>query len=142
MVDSRSLTHTQLAAIVADVQAILWQESRLLPDFPREYGEYWNPAKEWEVETLEQIAEVLDAGGHHWPHLPLLQRSLEMSALSVFKPEEPREKAEPLPAAALLGAAPKKPTKGTSHLSYIGPAAEPAARWLVLGHQAEEIERE
>jgi hypothetical protein len=41
-----ALTHIQLAAIVADVQAILWQESRLLPDFPREYGEYWNPAKE------------------------------------------------------------------------------------------------
>src|SRR2546423_9390723 len=65
-----------------------------------------------------------------------------MSALSVFKPEEPREKAEPLSAAALLGAATKTPTKGTSHLSYTGPAAEPAARWLVLGHQAEEIERE
>ena len=51
----------QLAAIVADVQAILWKESRMLPDFPREYGDYWNPAKEWEIETIEEIADVLDA---------------------------------------------------------------------------------
>ena len=65
-----------------------------------------------------------------------------MSALSVFKPAEPQEKAEPLSAAALLGAATKKPTKDTSHLTYTGPAAEPAARWLLLGRQAEEIERE
>jgi hypothetical protein len=49
----------QLAAIVAHVQAILWKESRLLPDFPREYGEYWNPAKEWDADTLEEIADVL-----------------------------------------------------------------------------------
>ena len=55
------MTHAQHAAIVADVQAILCQESRLLPDFPREYGD-WNPAKEWEAETIEPIADVLDAG--------------------------------------------------------------------------------
>jgi hypothetical protein len=59
MRDSRTLTHVQLAAIVADVQAILWQESRLLPDDPRQYGQYWNPAKEWEAETVEEIADVL-----------------------------------------------------------------------------------
>jgi hypothetical protein len=47
------------AAIVADVQAILWKESRLLPDFPREYGDYWKPAKEWDADTLEEIADVL-----------------------------------------------------------------------------------
>jgi hypothetical protein len=41
------------------VQAILWKESRLLPDFPREYGEYWNPAKEHDDEMLERIAETL-----------------------------------------------------------------------------------
>ena len=29
-------------------------------DFPREYGNYWNPAKEWEAETVEEIADVLD----------------------------------------------------------------------------------
>ena len=57
----RALTHAQLADIVADVQAILWQESRMLPDDPRQYGQYWNPAKEWEQETVEEIADVLDA---------------------------------------------------------------------------------
>jgi hypothetical protein len=59
MLDPRTLTHAQLAEIVADVQAILWQESRLMPDFPREYGDYWNPAKEDDGEGLEQIGDVL-----------------------------------------------------------------------------------
>ena len=59
MLDPRTLSHAQLEEIVADVQAILWQQSRLLPDDPRQYGDYWNPAKEWEVETVEQIADVL-----------------------------------------------------------------------------------
>jgi hypothetical protein len=59
MLDPRTLTHAQLAAIVAEVQAILWKESRPLPDFPREYGEYWNPAKEWDADTVEEIADVL-----------------------------------------------------------------------------------
>jgi len=59
MLEPRTLTHYQLASIVADVQTILWQESRLLPEFPRELGEYWNPAKEDDSTTLEQIAEVL-----------------------------------------------------------------------------------
>jgi hypothetical protein len=61
MLNPRALTHAQLAEIVADVQAILWQESRLLPDDPRQYGDYWNPAKEWETETVVEIADVLDA---------------------------------------------------------------------------------
>lgn len=60
MLDPRALTHAQLAKIVADVQTILWQESRMLPDDPRQYGNYWNPAKEWEPETLEEIADVLN----------------------------------------------------------------------------------
>jgi hypothetical protein len=59
MLDPRTLIHAQLAAIVADVQAILRKESRLLPDFPTEYGECWIPAKEWDAETLEEIADVL-----------------------------------------------------------------------------------
>ncbi len=59
MLDPRSLTHAQLATIVADVQAILWQVSRMHPDFPREYGDYWNPAKEDDGEGLQQVAEVL-----------------------------------------------------------------------------------
>jgi hypothetical protein len=61
MRDPRTFTHAQLVSIVADVQAILWQESRMLPDDPRQYGEYWNPAKEWESQTVEEIADVLDA---------------------------------------------------------------------------------
>jgi hypothetical protein len=60
MLNPRALTHAQLAEIVADVQAILWQESRMLPDDPRQYGEHWNPAKEWDAETVEEIADVLD----------------------------------------------------------------------------------
>jgi hypothetical protein len=60
MLDPRALTHAQLAEIVADVQAILWQESRMLPDDPRQYGQYWNPAKEWDDETVEEIADLLD----------------------------------------------------------------------------------
>ena len=47
MLNPRALTHAQL-----NVQAILWQESRMLPDDPRQYGEYWNPGKEWEAEAL------------------------------------------------------------------------------------------
>ena len=31
----------------------------MLPDFPREDGEYWNPAKEWDADTVEEIADVL-----------------------------------------------------------------------------------
>ena len=60
MLNPRALTHAQLAEIVADVQAIQWQESRMLPDDPRQYGQYWNPAKQWEAETIEEIADVLD----------------------------------------------------------------------------------
>ncbi len=59
MIDPRSLSHAQLATILAEVQAILWQESRLLPDFPREYGDYWNPAKEDDGEGLQLVADVL-----------------------------------------------------------------------------------
>ena len=62
-----------------------------------------------------------------------------MSALSIFKPTQPEEK--PLSAEALLGAATKK-AKSNSHLIYNGPDIEAAARWLTLGRQAEEIERE
>jgi hypothetical protein len=65
-----------------------------------------------------------------------------VSALTVFKPAEPQGQAEPLSAAALLGAATKKPGKGTSHLTYTGTGTEQAARWIVPGRQAEEIERE
>ena len=33
----------------------------MLPDDPRQYGEYWNPGKEDDGEALEQIADVLDS---------------------------------------------------------------------------------
>ena len=61
MLNPRALTHAQLAEIVADVQAILWQESRMLPDDPRQYGQYWNPGKVDDGQALEQIADVLDS---------------------------------------------------------------------------------
>jgi len=63
MLDPRILSHAQLAAIVTDVQAILWKESRMRPDDPREYSDYWNPAKEWEPEDIEQAAEILEEAG-------------------------------------------------------------------------------
>ena len=65
-----------------------------------------------------------------------------MAALSVFKPAEPQGETEPLSAEALLGAATKKSARSSSHLKYAGTNIEAAARWLVLGRQAEEIERE
>ena len=34
------------------MQAILWKEPRILPDFPREHGEYWSPAREWDTDML------------------------------------------------------------------------------------------
>jgi hypothetical protein len=61
MRDPHTLTHAQLASIVADVQAILWQESACSLTFPGNTGQYWNPAKEWESETVEEVADVLDA---------------------------------------------------------------------------------
>jgi hypothetical protein len=60
MLNPRTLTHSQLAAIVAEVQTILWQESKPIPDFPREMSDYWNPAKEEDGDMLEQIADVLE----------------------------------------------------------------------------------
>src|SRR5438034_11130840 len=65
-----------------------------------------------------------------------------MAALSVFKPAEPQGETKQLSAEALLGAATKKSARSSSHLTYTGTNIEAAARWLVLGRQAEEIERE
>jgi hypothetical protein len=65
-----------------------------------------------------------------------------MAALSVFKPAEPKGEAEPLSAEALLGSATKKSARSSSHLTYTGTNIEAAARWIVLGRQADEIERE
>src|SRR5438128_10344698 len=73
MLDPRALTHAQLAEIVADVQAILWQESRMLPDDPRQYGDYWNPGKEDDGEGLELssvITAACDPPASGWTTLP------------------------------------------------------------------------
>jgi hypothetical protein len=88
MLDPRALTHTQLATIVADVQAILWRESRMLPDFPREYGEYWNPAKEWEAETVEVIADVLDAADLKPPDFMPVDLAAELARPTVIDANE------------------------------------------------------
>jgi len=73
-----------------------------------------------------------------------------VSALSIFKPEAPpapKTSAEVSPAkpsaAALLGAATKKPAKGSSHLTYTGEAGrDAAALWLQLVGKLDEVERE
>jgi hypothetical protein len=91
MVDPRALTHAQLAEIVADVQAILWQESRMLPDDPRQYGDYWNPGKEWEIETVEEIADVLDAADLKPPDYMPVDKPVgpaEIAAPRVIDPNE------------------------------------------------------
>ena len=88
MLDPRTLTHAQLAAIVADVQAILWKESRMLPDFPREYGDYWNPAKEWEPEHIEQIAEILEEAGLKPPYFMPVAEPEEAPAPPVIDANE------------------------------------------------------
>lgn len=62
MLDPRSLTHAQLAAIVADVQAILWQESRMLPlpDCPLDYDD-----------RRSELAEILGMNAANFD-LPLI----------------------------------------------------------------------
>ena len=91
MLDPRTLTHTQLATIVADLQAILWQESRMLPDDPRQYGNYWNPGKEWEIETVEEIADVLDAADLKPPDFMPVDLSTILPALSAPRVIDPNE---------------------------------------------------
>ena len=91
MLDPRALTHAQLAEIVADVQAILWQETQRLPDDPRQYGDYWSPGKEWEAETVEQIADILsDADLKPPDYMPVANRvgPAEIAAPRVIDPNE------------------------------------------------------
>jgi hypothetical protein len=88
MRDPRSLTHAELVAILADVQAILWQESRLLPDNPRQYGEYWNPAKEWETETVEEIADVLDSADLKPPDFMPIDLAAQIAPTTVIDANE------------------------------------------------------
>jgi hypothetical protein len=66
-----------------------------------------------------------------------------MTALSTIPPSAPQAKSGAVSAAALLGAATKKPAKGNGHLVYAGDAGrDAAARWLQLHAQFEETERE
>src|SRR5689334_4959562 len=91
MLDPRALTHAQLAEIVADVQAVLWQESRMRPDDPREYGDYWNPGKEDDGEGLEQIADILsDADLKPPDYMPVAKPvgPAEVAAPRVIDPSE------------------------------------------------------
>jgi hypothetical protein len=91
MLDPRALSHAQLAEIVADVQAILWQESRMRPDDPREYGDYWNPGKEDDGEGLEQIADILaDADLKPPDYMPVAKPvvGVEATAPRVIDPNE------------------------------------------------------
>jgi hypothetical protein len=91
MLDPRALTHSQRAEIVADVQAILWQESQRLPDDPRQYGDYWNPGKEDDGEGLEQIADILsDADLKPPDYMPVAKPvgPAEVAAPRVIDPNE------------------------------------------------------
>src|SRR5438477_7214606 len=73
----------------------------------------------------------------------LFQRSLPMSALSVFKPVDRVEPAaKKLSAADLLAGAAKK-SKASSHLAYADKAGqEVAAHWLELNAKLAETERD
>ena len=88
MLDPRALTHAQLAEMVVKVQAILWQESRLLPDFPWEYGAYWNPAKEWDAETMEQIADVLNGADLKPPDFMPVDLATQLAPTTVIDANE------------------------------------------------------
>jgi hypothetical protein len=88
MRDPRTLTYAQLVSLVVDVQAILWQESRLLPEDPRQYGDYWNPAKEWESETVQEIADVLDAADLKPPDFMPVDFAAQLAATTVIDANE------------------------------------------------------
>jgi hypothetical protein len=53
------LEASALAAIVAEIQEILWRESRPDPDDRRDYKDYWNPRREEDGEEVQKIAELL-----------------------------------------------------------------------------------
>lgn len=50
--DPQDLTKSQLEAIVADIQSILWEEE-----------DGWNPDKEWDVGAIEEVARALTRRG-------------------------------------------------------------------------------
>jgi hypothetical protein len=50
--DPQELTKSQLEAIVADIQSILYEEE-----------DGWNPDKEWDVGAIEDVARALNRRG-------------------------------------------------------------------------------
>lgn len=54
--DPYNLTHNTLARILTVIQAILWLDID-------EDGDFWNPNKEWGVETIEEVSNMLTANG-------------------------------------------------------------------------------
>jgi hypothetical protein len=59
MTDPTSLPFADLARIVATIQEHLWL------DFNRENEPFWNPEKEWDLDTIESISGVLTDCGLH-----------------------------------------------------------------------------
>jgi hypothetical protein len=57
MKDPTSLPSADLARIVADIQAFLWL------DVDRDAESFWNPEKEWDFDTVENIAGLLSEFG-------------------------------------------------------------------------------
>ena len=60
----------------------------MLPHFPREYGEYWNPAKEWDAETVEEIANVLDAADLKPPDFMPVDLAAQLAPTTVIDANE------------------------------------------------------
>jgi hypothetical protein len=91
MIDPRTLSHPQLVQIVADVQAVLWQVSRILPDDPRQYGDYWDPGKEDDDDALEEIADILADADLKPPDFMPVARPTDWPAPSAPRPIDANE---------------------------------------------------
>ena len=61
MKNPKTLTHDELADIVADIQATLWLEA--VDPCDAEKGIRTNPDKEWMTETIEVVAFILSERG-------------------------------------------------------------------------------
>jgi hypothetical protein len=51
------------AALLAEIQEVLWKQARVNPDDRRDYLDYWNPHKEWDADDVEEIARLLTEAG-------------------------------------------------------------------------------
>ena len=56
MTRPKQLGQKKLAALAADLQYCLWHDYD-------EKGEFWNPDKEWDADTLEDVATIMDLYG-------------------------------------------------------------------------------